>query len=235
MLIVIHGYILLLNKITKNEKLLFLKRVLKNPKALGAVMPSSKALGQFVCQHVNNDNDVYVVEVGAGTGSLTKTLLESGLCQSKLIVIELDPELTQYLREKFPHITIIQGDATNLLSLLPDYTHGNVTTIISGIPLMNLNKDEQKQLFDAFRSVMNSEGKVIQFTYGPTSPLCNRRLGINSSRLGLVLKNVPPATVWSYTFASINEPVTRSFLYKVQKQIAKFKPNFRSINNNFKN
>ncbi len=180
--------------------MLFLKRLIKNPKALGAVAPSSKALAEMVARHVRVSTETYVVEVGAGTGRFTRGLLDAGLNADRLIVVELDRELCQYLENNFPDITIIQGDATQLDQLLPPEVVCNVETIISGIPLINLNKEEQLDLVTAFQNTLSPTGHIIQFTYGPVSPLSHKKLGLVATRLGHVFRNVPPATVWSYTF-----------------------------------
>lgn len=183
-----------------HENILFLKRLIKNPKALGAVAPSSKALAEMVARHVRVDQETYVVEVGAGTGRFTRGLLDAGLSADRLIVVELDRELCHYLRSNFPDITIIQGDATLLDQLLPPEVVCNVETIISGIPLINLNKEEQINLIEAFKNTLSPTGHIIQFTYGPVSPLSHKKLGLVATRLGHVFRNVPPATVWSYVF-----------------------------------
>ena len=184
----------------RQENMLFLRRLIKNPKALGAVAPSSKALAEMVARHVRVDATTYVVEVGAGTGRFTRGLLNAGLAADRLIVIELDRELCNYLRSNFPDVMIIQGDATQLDQLLPIGVALNVETIISGIPLINLNKEEQLDLITAFQNTLSPTGQIIQFTYGPISPLSHKKLGLIATRLGHIFRNVPPATVWSYTF-----------------------------------
>ena len=184
----------------RQENILFLKRLLKNPKALGAVAPSSKALAEMMARHVRVNDTSYVVEVGAGTGRFTRGLLDAGLDASRLIVIELDGELCLYLQNNFPSVMIIQGDALLLDQLLPAGVALNVETIISGIPLINLNKEEQLGLITAFQNTLSPTGHIIQFTYGPVSPLSHKKLGLTATRLGHVFRNVPPATVWSYTF-----------------------------------
>lgn len=184
----------------RHENMLFFKRLLKNPKALGAIAPSSKGLAKMIARHVIIDETSYVVEVGAGTGRFTRVLLEAGILEKNLIVIELDHELCVYLKKNFPGITIIQGDATKLHTLLADGVVKNVDTIVSGIPLINLSKEEQIDLFKSFQQTLSPEGQVLQFTYAPISPLSHKKLGLTATRLGLVFRNVPPATVWSYKF-----------------------------------
>ncbi len=188
------------SKSKHQENILFLKQLLKNPKALGAIAPSSKALTEMIAHHVKVDDNSYVVEVGAGTGRFTRGLLKAGIDPTRLIVVELDVELCAYLKHHFPEIKIIQGDATLLHNLLPPAVVKNVHTIISGIPLINLNKNEQSALVSAFKNTLSPLGQILQFTYGPISPLSSKKLGLTATRLGHVFFNVPPATVWSYTF-----------------------------------
>jgi phosphatidylethanolamine/phosphatidyl-N-methylethanolamine N-methyltransferase len=180
------------------ENILFFKRLLKNPKALGAVVPSSVALAQMIAQNVILTEDGYVLEVGAGTGRFTSSLLEAGIPADRLFVIELDRELSHYLTQKFPYVTVINGDASKLDSLLPPHICSKIDTIISGIPLINLNKQEILGLVASFRDVMQPKGHILQFTYGPLSPLPHRKLGLKAKRVGSILMNMPPATVWSY-------------------------------------
>ncbi len=183
------------------ENVLFFKRLLNNPKALGAIVPSSKALTAMIAKQVCLKSSAYVVEVGAGTGRFTRGLLEAGLSPDRLFVVELDLELCAYLRLHFPTIHVIQGDATKLDDLLPEGVALNVETIISGIPLVNLNNEEQSNLIAAFKRILNPDGKIIQFTYSPVSPLPHIQFGLCAKRLGRVFRNLPPATVWSYKFA----------------------------------
>jgi phosphatidylethanolamine/phosphatidyl-N-methylethanolamine N-methyltransferase len=195
-----------------NENLLFLKRLLKNPKALGAIAPSSPALANFICRHVDVTNDTYVVEIGAGTGRLTRALLRYGVLPSQLFVVEVDPELCCFLRHHFPQVTVIEGDASRLMELLPPAVIGKVSTVISGIPLVNLSESLQAGIAVACFAVLAEGGQMLQFTYGPISPLSSRKLGLHKTRLGHVLWNLPPAVIWSYKRSDGAAPKPQLFM-----------------------
>lgn len=173
--------------------------MLKNPRSLGAIAPSSKYLARFICNHIHYKEGDYIVEIGAGTGSFTRALLQFGIPASHLIVIELDKELAQYLRLNFSNLTIIEGDATLLDSILPEEAKGKVKTIISGIPMVNLPKRIQKGIMDACFDVLDAEGFVLQFTYGLMSPISIKTFGLYGQKLGRVMQNIPPATIWRYS------------------------------------
>ena len=208
-----------------SENLLFLKRLIKNPRSLGAITPSSKALARFICRHIDYKEGDYVVEIGAGTGSFTRAILTSGVPSSKLIVVELDKELAQYLRINFPDVLVIHGNATILETLIPAYVIGNVQTIVSGIPMVNVPKNVQKEIIDSCFRILGEGGGILQFTYGPISPVSAQSFGFFAQKLGRVLQNFPPATVWRYTLKPFvcgqllkkkNDYVQR-FLLKFQK------------------
>jgi phosphatidylethanolamine/phosphatidyl-N-methylethanolamine N-methyltransferase len=189
----------------RDESLLFLKQLVKNPKSMGALVPSSPALAEFMCRHIDLTKNPRIVEIGAGTGRLTQGLLKNGLAPENLCVIELDPAMHQFLQENFPNIMIMKGDASHLPSLLPAEWVGQVDVIVSGIPMVNLSFKDQFQIIQACFKSLSPNGTLLQFTYGPISPLPSRKLGLRQKRLGHVFLNFPPATIWQYSLSSAQE------------------------------
>lgn len=200
----------------RDEALLFFKRLLKNPRALGAVAPSSAALSNFICRHVEASADSYVVEIGAGTGRFTRALLHYGVVPSQLFVVEVDAELCKFLTRHFPQVTVINGDASRLVDILPPHVIGNVSTVISGIPLVNLSESVQVGIADACFAVLAEGGQMLQFTYGPVSPLSSRKLGLHKKRLGSVLWNFPPAVIWAYKRGGPPQPKSQIFIRRLR-------------------
>jgi phosphatidylethanolamine/phosphatidyl-N-methylethanolamine N-methyltransferase len=179
--------------------LLFLQRMVVSPKSIGAILPSSKRLATYMAQEALktfNHSEDYILEVGAGTGRMTKALLDLGLDPTKLLCVELDLELHSYMSRQFPTITTIQGNATNLTTLIDQEKQGKISTIISGIPMKNLSAIEQNRLVQAYLSVLKPLGNILQFTYGRISPFSVP--GLKSERLARIYFNLPPATVWAY-------------------------------------
>lgn len=188
-----------------SENFLFLKRLIRNPRSLGAIMPSSKALARFICRHIEYNEGDFIVEIGAGTGRFTRAILQSGVPESRLIVLELDSELAHYLRGNFPGVHVIEGNAAILETLIPKEVIGNVRTIISGIPMVNLLKKDQKEIMDSCFRILGEGGHVLQFTYGPGSPIPVKSFGLFAAKLGRVFQNIPPATVWCYSLQPFME------------------------------
>jgi len=169
-------------RLKDSENFLFLKRLIRNPRSLGAIVPSSKALARFICRHIHYNEGDFIVEIGAGTGRFTRAILQSGVPEAKLIVLELDSELAHYLRGNFPGVHVIEGNATVLENLIPAEVIGNVHTIISGIPMVNLPKKTQKEIMDACFKILGEGGHVLQFTYGPVSPIPVKSFNTDANR-----------------------------------------------------
>jgi len=52
-----------------------------------------------------------VLDIGAGEGALTAHLVRAG---ARVVAVELHPQRADVLRERFPGITVVHGDATSI-------------------------------------------------------------------------------------------------------------------------
>jgi phosphatidylethanolamine/phosphatidyl-N-methylethanolamine N-methyltransferase len=116
----------------------------------------------------------------------------------RLFVVEIDAALCAHLRREFPAVNVIQGDATQLKTLLPAAWVGKVACVISGIPMLPLPVAVQRALIDAAFEVMAPGGDILQYTYSLASPIKAKPLGLKGKRRGIAMLNLPPAWVWSY-------------------------------------
>lgn len=180
------------------EGFLFLRRWLAHPLKVGAVLPSSPALARLIARQIKLGPDEALVELGAGTGSVTKALVKAGIPKDRLFVVEIDADMCNFLRKQLPQVQVIHGDASHLSDLIPARWHGKIPTIISGIPMLNLPLDVQQRLTKDWFNVLKPGGNILQFTYSLVSPLPESKLGLKGWRKGIAFLNVPPAWVWSY-------------------------------------
>jgi len=182
----------------KDELFLFLRRWIAHPLRVGAVLPSSPSLARMVARATVHDSDPLVLELGAGTGTVSQALLKAGVSEERLVLVELDGDYVTYLRERFPKATVVEGDASRPRQLLPDWSIGQFDTVISGIPALQFPLSKQRKYMDECFSVLREGGQVLQYTYSFKSPLPYEKLQMAGRRLGLTLANVPPAHVWRY-------------------------------------
>jgi phosphatidylethanolamine/phosphatidyl-N-methylethanolamine N-methyltransferase len=176
---------------------LFLRRWLANPLQMGSVVPSSAALCRRIAALVERGDDEVVVELGAGTGVVSRALLAAGVPPEKLVVVEIVRDMAEHLRAALPGVNVIQGDAFDLARALPARWHGKVGTAICGIPLVMLPLEQQQRFVRAVEAVAPGRGFLL-YTYCITSPLPWRKLGLAAKREAWTPLNLPPASVWRY-------------------------------------
>jgi phosphatidylethanolamine/phosphatidyl-N-methylethanolamine N-methyltransferase len=177
---------------------LFLRRWLANPLQMGSVVPSSPALCQRVVQQIRRTPDEAVLELGAGTGVISRAMLAGGVPASRLFVVEIVADMTRHLRAILPGAYVVEGDARRLPELIPAAWHGRIGTVVCGIPLVLLPLAEQKRFIDAIEAVAPGRG-FLHYSYCATSPLPWRKHGLLAKREAWTPLNVPPASVWRYT------------------------------------
>lgn len=180
------------------ETELFFKRWLDRPKGMGSVVPSSRMLARAIASRIAWREGEVVVELGAGTGAISRGLLEI-LPPEALVMIELDPSLTSFLSRRFPEVRVLQGDATQFASLLADEGIGPVGTVVSGLPMVNMPFAFQEGVMRQSFEVLPENGFVLQYSYSPVSPIPAERLGLEAELVRYVLRNVPPAAVWRFS------------------------------------
>jgi phosphatidylethanolamine/phosphatidyl-N-methylethanolamine N-methyltransferase len=181
---------------------------LRRPGRLGAVVPSGRALARAMAACIDVAAPGVVVEVGGGTGSITRAILRAGVRPEDLIVIEREAKLCKILRVKFPGVRVLCADAGDLDRLLAGAGIANVKTVVSSLPLLSLDKADCRRILQAAFNVLDPHGELLQFTYGPASPVSpgmRALLGIEGKREEWVFTNLPPAAVWRYRRIPVQE------------------------------
>ncbi len=183
------------------DKRLFLATWLRSPFAVGAVAPSSRALGKLMAAQIDPFASGIIVELGGGTGAVTKALLATGLSPKKLIIVERDEVFARLLAGKFPEVRVLRGDASRLDRLLRREGVTEVSRIVSSLPLLSMPRQVRLTIMVRAFAVLGAKGVFVQFTYGLKSPLPEQALlksGIIAKSVGRVWRNMPPATVWRF-------------------------------------
>lgn len=187
----------------------FLKAFLKDPRRIGAIAPSGMALGDAMVKVVLADNPGCVVELGAGTGSITRALMGIRSQLDDLIVIEKSPGLVKLLADLYPTLTIVTGCAS-LVSKL-DFPGRRPLTIVSSLPLRSLPRDELTAITNAIGTLSdrNAGFRFIQYSYFGRVPFVSDISRLTWEKMHTVLANIPPATVWLLRDTSVDAPLPR--------------------------
>jgi phosphatidylethanolamine/phosphatidyl-N-methylethanolamine N-methyltransferase len=185
----------------RNGAALFFASWLRAPLKVASIVPSSRHLGAAIADQIDPARPGWVVELGAGTGPVTEQLLARGIPPKRLFVLERDPALVRYLRERHPEPVLVEGDAFQLPDLLARYGVDRVHAVVCGIPLLSMPKADATRLVETCLKVLEPEGRLYQYTYSLFSPLPYREFGLAVRRVRRILFNIPPAAVWTYGLA----------------------------------
>jgi phosphatidylethanolamine/phosphatidyl-N-methylethanolamine N-methyltransferase len=181
-----------------DDEVRFLRSWIEKPLHMGAVMPSGKLLARTMARYVDPEGDAPVIELGPGTGAITNALIERGVDQKRLVLVEYNPSFCALLRERYPHAKIVQGDAYALRSSLWDVLAEPAAAIVSGLPLVTKPlRTRVKLIRDAF-AALSPGAPFIQFTYSVTPPIPKSLSGVDTQASERIWMNLPPARVWVY-------------------------------------
>jgi phosphatidylethanolamine/phosphatidyl-N-methylethanolamine N-methyltransferase len=168
-----------------------------NPRRVGAVAPSGNALAELITREITPSSGP-IIELGAGTGVFTYKLLQKGIRQQDLTIVEYGSEFVQILQLRFPGARVLWMDAARLgtVKLADD---GAVGAIVSGLPLLTMSPRKVLSILSGAFRYVRPNGAFYQFTYGPRAPIPRPildRLGLKATLVGRTMNNLPPASVY---------------------------------------
>lgn len=190
-----------------NENIQFLQAFLKNPGTVGSITPSSPELAQRMISGIVPSQKNIVMELGVGTGAITKYLQEIVPDDSSYLGIELDRDLVRSLKRNYPQLEIVRGNALDAAKIHENSGLGHVGYIICCLPFVSLpNELGDKILLEIDKFMQKGcTFRTFQYAHGYYFPsaiklreFMRKRYG-KSKRSRLVVKNVPPAytLTWS--------------------------------------
>lgn len=171
---------------------------LRKPLDIAALAPSGPWVAAAVAKNAQFDRDGYVVELGGGTGSITEGLVKGGCPVERLIVIEREPDFVEILRRRFPGLTVIEGDATELAALLAERSITRLASVVSTLPIKWFPTEAKRSILEQSFRLMGPGGHFVQITNHMVSPLPREELGIVGQEVARVWLSVLPVQVWSY-------------------------------------
>ncbi|MBK9163327.1 MAG: methyltransferase domain-containing protein [Acidobacteria bacterium] len=184
-----------------NESIQFFQAFLKNPTSVGSIAPSSPELARAMVKGIEPGPDNIVLELGVGTGAITKQLRSAGANSENYLGIEIDPSLVRSLRGSFHDLNIVAGDASDIAEIHRRSGLGRVGYIVCCLPFVSLPNDVGGKILAEVEKLM-TEGcmfRMYQYAHGYYSPsaiklrdFMRKRYG-RSRRSPLIVKNIPPA------------------------------------------
>ena len=182
---------------TKGDLRLFLGQMLRRPRHVVALAPSSRGLARSMASMLSPETG-RVAELGPGTGSLTRAILARGVARENLTLFELNPAFCTRLAALFPGVRIENRPAQEMGAA----GLSGLGAVISGLPLLSMPDPIQRAILAASFTALRPGGVFVQFTYGPVPPVAQairEELGLTWRKLPRVWANLPPATVYIFS------------------------------------
>jgi phosphatidylethanolamine/phosphatidyl-N-methylethanolamine N-methyltransferase len=179
--------------------LVFALGCLRDPRRMGAIAPASRALARAIGLEVRRSRLGVLIELGAGTGAITRELAQSVPPRGRFVVIERDPDFARLLRTAFPLAEVLNHCASRLYALAIEELLP--VTLVSSLPLLSMPRAEARECVDSMLALMARQpgSRLIQYTYAAPHlrPFNHIPPGWHWRRSASVWANLPPATVWA--------------------------------------
>lgn len=181
-----------------DEELRFFKGWIDKPRAVGAIVPTSGVTARKMASVVNPHSGLPVLELGPGTGVITKAILQAGVKPQNLWSIEYSSDFVRHLRGAYPGVNIIEGDAFDLDATLGDRRDTVFDSVVSGVPLLNFPVERRVAYIEDLLGRIPPGRPIVQITYGPVSPVPVGRGNYSVEHFDFILRNIPPSRLWIY-------------------------------------
>jgi phosphatidylethanolamine/phosphatidyl-N-methylethanolamine N-methyltransferase len=181
-----------------DEELKFFKGWIDQPKAVGSIVPTSSVTARRMASVTDPASGLPVLELGPGTGVVTRALLEHGVEPEQLWSIEYSADFVDHLKQAFPGVNVIHGDAFDLDKALGDNAGLQFDSIVSGVPLLNFPTPQRIRYIESLLDRVPAGRPIVQITYGPLSPVPAGKGNYTVEHFDFILRNIPPSQLWVY-------------------------------------
>ena len=186
------------------ESLDFFRNFIKNPSAVGSLIPSSQTLAKLMTKTANITQANVIVEFGAGTGVFTEQIQKERKENSHFLSFEINEEFARITQKRCPSVDVFNESASNTLERLKERNLDGCDCIVSGLPWATLPKEIQEELFSTMLQSLRPNGIFATFGYIQSSIMPNvtqfrAKLDGAFQETGVthyVWTNIPPARVY---------------------------------------
>jgi phospholipid N-methyltransferase len=175
---------------------LFFTKFLKRGKVIASFAPSSRFMVRALLRDIDFSRCQCIVELGAGTGPITKELIRRAPPHCRLLIVEIDPDLAAHLRRRFPGVDVVEADAADLDKLLDERGIEKVDHILSGLPLPSIPETIRERILDISARRLAEGGSFRQLTVMPLIYYALYRRYFHDVRFKFVPLNLPPGGVY---------------------------------------
>lgn len=181
-----------------DNELKFFRGWIDKPKAVGSIVPTSSVTARRMASVVDPHSGLPVLELGPGTGVITKAILAHGVKPENLYAVEYSADFVRHLNRLYPGVNVIEGDAFNLDDTLGTLRNQKFDSVVSGVPLLNFPVAQRVRYVEDLLDRIPEGRPIMQITYGPKSPVPPGLGDYVVEHFDFVFRNIPPAQLWVY-------------------------------------
>lgn len=181
-----------------DDELRFFKGWMSKPRAVGSIIPTSSVTARRMASVINPASGLPVLELGPGTGVITRAILGTGLTPQALYSVEYSHDFAEHVRRLYPDVNVIEGDAFDLDATLGDKRDLVFDSIVSGVPLLNFPVAQRVAYVEDLLNRIPPGRPIVQLTYGPLSPVPPNRGSYTVEHFDFIVRNLPPTQLWIY-------------------------------------
>ena len=147
-----------------SKNLKFFQAFCRSPRVVASITPSSPFLERRVVRAADPATASVVVELGPGTGGITRALLKAMGPQTRLIAIERTADFIESLQQiGDTRLDVVHGCASSIGAELDRRDYLTADAVISGIPFFNLPEALAVQIITAIHAVLGPNGRFVAY------------------------------------------------------------------------
>lgn len=173
--------------------MLFIKKFVTEPRTIGSVTPSSPQLVDSMLQNADWAKLGAVAELGAGTGVMTRAIIERKAKGCELLIFEIEEELRKNLEDETG--LEIYADARTLPEVMKTRGIEKAGLIVSSLPFTVLPRDVTKSVMEGVTRSLAPDGSFVAFQYSLHMKGTLEKL-FDKVDVRFVMMNIPPAFVY---------------------------------------
>jgi len=158
------------------EQIEFLRQTRRRFQTTGAIAPSSRFLAKAMARHlVGHDRPVHILEIGPGTGAVTRRIVQLLKPQDRLDLVELNDDFAAILERRFrtdaSFRRVVEQTTLSNCSLQEFRTDLQYDFVVSGLPLNNFSAEMVREIFEIYFRLLAPGGVLSYFEYMYVRPI----------------------------------------------------------------
>ena len=181
-----------------NGRLVFIKEFLKHPLQIGSIIPSSRYLERRIVEAAGAASVDVIVELGPGTGGVTRAMLRAMPRHARLLSLEINPTFNKLVGKIKDHRLIAHlGSASDLREIIAQYGLNPPNAIVSGIPFSTMSPSVGSKILETVSSLLPPNGRFVAYQVKNQVAILGRPF-LGTGQISTEFLNIPPMRIFRW-------------------------------------